>query len=235
VLAACTCTLLKKRIAAFAEAQIPAAHAMASFEGYRPGNESQDRAKKAAMAFAFGYRRGARTKGYVLGGPVGAGKTHLLATTLAHLVLEVGVRARYVEISQLYLRIRRGFQDGKSGGEIIDPLTQFEVLAIDEIGKGRGSPFEMETLDELIARRYNASRTTLFATNYSLRPPERALASGGFSARGTQEILASGKDEERTLCDRVGDRIYSRLCEMCDFIELPPSTPDHRRARQELR
>jgi DNA replication protein DnaC len=31
------------------------------------------------------------------------------------------------------------------------------------------------------------------------------------------------------LCDRVGDRIYSRLCELCEFIEFPTSTNDARR------
>ncbi len=115
----------------------------------------------------------------MLSGPVGTGKTHLLAATLAHLVLEVGVQARYVEISLLYATIRRGFQEGKSGGEIIGPLSEVEVLAIDELGKGRGSPFEMETMDELIARRYNAHRTTLFATNYSLESERKNGAHGG--------------------------------------------------------
>ena len=33
------------------------------------------------------------------------------------------------------------------------------------------------------------------------------------------------------LYDRVGARIYSRLCEMCDPIEFPAGTPDHRRHR----
>jgi DNA replication protein DnaC len=28
----------------------------------------------------------------------------------------------------------------------------------------------------------------------------------------------------------VGDRIYSRLCEMCEFVELPAATPDMRRS-----
>ena len=31
-------------------------------------------------------------------------------------------------------------------------LSEVDLLAIDELGKGRGSPFEMETLDELIGR-----------------------------------------------------------------------------------
>jgi DNA replication protein DnaC len=140
----------------------------------------------------------------------------------------MGVRVSYVEISLLYSQIRRGFQDGKSGGEIIGPLSQVDVLAIDELGKGRGSQFELETLDELIARRYNAGKVTLFATNYSLKAPEERAQRGYV---GTEAALEAGKDS-KLLCDRVGDRIYSRLCEMCDFVEFPAATPDMRRSPQ---
>ncbi len=159
---------------------------------------------------------------------MGTGKTHLLIAALGHLLLEVGVEARYIEISLLYATIRRGFQQGKSGGEIIGPLSEVELLAIDELGKGRGSPFEMETLDELIARRYNAGRTTLFGTNYSLAPPPKQAA----QAFTSQDLKDAGKDS-RLLCDRVGDRIYSRLCEMSEFVQLPAGMPDHRRTVQE--
>ena len=40
--------------------------------------------------------------------------------------------------------------------------------------------------------------------------------------------------EAELLRERVGERIYSRLCEMCTFVELPKDTPDQRRTRQEL-
>jgi len=231
VLGPCSCRLLEQRVAYYSEAKVPAAHAGADFESYRsPIDEAGAKAKRVAQQFAFGYKRGARAHGYILSGPVGSGKTHLLAATLAHVVLEVGARAEYVEISHLYANIRRGFQEGKSGGEIIRPLSEVELLAIDELGKGRMSPFELETMDELISRRYNAGRTTLFATNYSLRPPDRARA----PYLTTDELKQAGK-ESQLLYDRVGDRIYSRLCEMCDFVEMPRGTPDHRRQRQELR
>jgi len=230
VLGPCSCRLLERRVAHFSEAKVPEAHASAEFQSYRPIEEAGARAKEVAQRFALQYRRGARAHGYVLSGPVGTGKTHLLAATLAHVVLEVGARAEYVEISHLYQDIRRGFREGKSGGEIIKPLSEVEVLAIDELGKGRMSPFELETMDELISRRYNAGRTTLFATNYSLRPPERARA----SYLTTEDLKEAGR-ESQLLYDRVGDRIYSRLCEMCDFVELPRTTPDHRRLRQALR
>ncbi|MBL8957802.1 MAG: ATP-binding protein [Myxococcaceae bacterium] len=224
VSAPCQLSKLQGRLGVFNAAQLPAVHSNSEFRTFAPANNEGADALKKARDFAIGWPKSRR--GYVLSGPVGAGKTHLLCATLRHLTIELGVRAAYVEISLLYATIRRGFQEGKSGGEIIKPLSEVELLAIDELGKGRGSPFEMETLDELIARRYNAGKTTLFATNYSLKPPEARQASGYLS---TSELKDSAK-ESKILCDRVGERIYSRLCEMCDFVEFPPTTPDQRRA-----
>ncbi|MGA9525515.1 MAG: ATP-binding protein [Myxococcaceae bacterium] len=235
VLVPCSCRLRVRRVQSFNAAKLPSSVGHATFENFKPAVPEQGRALKAAQAFAYGYSSKIPSRGFVLGGPVGAGKTHLIAAALAHVILESGARAAYVEISLLYATIRRGFQDGKSGGEIIGPLSEVEVLAIDEIGKGRGSPFEMETLDELIARRYNAGRTTLFATNYSLAPEKRVTsvrtAPAGY--RSSAEHKEAAKDSE-LLRERVGERIYSRLCEMCEFVELPPSTPDQRRMRHEM-
>jgi DNA replication protein DnaC len=222
VVGPCATRKLQARVQTFNAAHLPAVQAQASFDTYRPSNGEQHRALQLVRDFAF---RWPSPRGYVLSGPVGTGKTHLMSATLKHLALEAGIRCAYVEISLLYSQIRRGFQDGKSGGEIIGPLSQIEVLAIDELGKGRGSQFELETLDELIARRYNAGKVTLFATNYSLKAPEERSQRGYFS---TESVLESAKDS-KLLCDRVGDRIYSRLCEMCEFVEFPTNTPDVRR------
>jgi DNA replication protein DnaC len=232
VLAPCACRLLEERVRRYSDAAIPGVLAHATFQSFRAFNEAQDHAKQVATHFANAYRRGGEARGFILSGPVGTGKTHLLGAALAHLILEAGARARYVEISLLYATIRRGFQEGKSGGEIIGPLSEIEILAIDELGKGRGSPFELETLDELIARRYNAGRTTLFATNYSLEPskPHHRTTK---AHHATEDTKTAAKESE-LLRDRVGERIYSRLCEMCDFLSLPPGTPDQRRTRQEL-
>ncbi len=212
------------RASAFSAAHLPAVHAQASFDTFRPSNVEQARAVQLAREFAGKYPQ---TRGFVLSGPVGTGKTHLLCATLKHLALELGARVAYVEISLLYAQIRRGFQDGKSGGEIIQPLSQVDVLAIDELGKGRGSAFELDTLDELIARRYNSGRVTLFATNYSLKSPEDRAQRGYL---GTDALVDAAK-ESKILADRVGDRIYSRLCEMCEFVEFPGNTADQRRTK----
>ncbi|MBL8912777.1 MAG: ATP-binding protein [Archangium sp.] len=228
VVTPCPRALLQRRASLFNDVHLPAVHAQASFDSYKPSNAEQAKALETAKAFAINFQNTSR--GYVLSGPVGTGKTHLLCATLKHLTVERGVKSAYVEISLLYSQIRRGFQDGKSGGEIIGPLSQVDVLAIDELGKGRGSQFELETLDELIARRYNAGKITLFATNYSLKAPEDSKVRGYL---GTEGILEASKDS-KLLCDRVGDRIYSRLCEMCEFVEFPMNTADMRRSGPQL-
>ncbi len=222
VTAPCPRSKLLQRIGLFNATHLPAVHAASTFDSYK-GLAEQRQAKERLKEFTYTWPK--RQRGFVLSGPVGTGKTHLLSAALRHLTLEAGVRCGYVEISLLYATIRRGFQEGKSGGEIIGPLSEVTVLAIDELGKGRGSAFELETLDELIARRYNANKVTLFATNYSLKPPEERQQRGYID---TAASLEAGK-ESKLLAERVGDRIYSRLCDMCDFIEFPPTTPDYRR------
>jgi len=75
----------------------------------------------------------------------------------------------------------------------------------------------MDTLDELIARRYNTQATTLFATNLSLaqQAPRRA------SDLGMRDPLEHDPMMQRLLLTKVGPRIYSRLFEMCHAIEYP--------------
>lgn len=232
VLAPCDCMERKTHLSRFTAAGIPARFATADFESYRVKDEVQNRALSEARRFADKYVPGESSTGFILSGPVGTGKTHLLCAVLSHLTLEKGVSTRYQEISFLFQDIRRGFREGKSGGEIVGPLCDVELLAIDELGKGRGSEFEMETLDELIARRYNAGKVTLFATNYSLaseRKPVRSLP--GYVS--SEESLKDSRDSN-LLRARVGERIFSRLFDMCSFVEMPADTNDYRVVRQEL-
>jgi DNA replication protein DnaC len=217
---------MEKRAEAFNQARLPAVHANSTLDNFKGHREEVARAFEVARNFVFKWPS---ERGFIISGPVGTGKTHLLTATLRYLSLELGVRTAYTEISLLFSTIRRGFQKNLSGGDIIQPLADVEVLAIDELGKGRGTPFELDTLDELISRRYNAGRVTLFATNYSLREAE--MRAPGMIRT---EDLQAGALESKWLVDRVGARIYSRLCEMCEFVEFSSSAGDFRRARNSI-
>jgi DNA replication protein DnaC len=151
----------------------------------------------------------------VLYGEVGRGKTHLMVALLRELVLDRGISAKFVEFSHLLADIKQGFDVGQGTGVLLGPLASVGVLAIDELGKGRNTEFEGTVLDELVSRRYNAGLPILATTNFAPGSPTGA-------ARGNAADLdARGRVRNvPTLADRVGDRVYSRLREMCDFVPL---------------
>jgi DNA replication protein DnaC len=218
----CACRHLDERLKIFNLIGIPAAIAKASFETFKGWSPDSARAKATAEDFAKKFRKDAPTKGFLLYGRPGAGKTHLLAATLRWLALEKGIASRYVEFMLLLSDMKAGFGENRSHMDILKPLLFVPVLAIDELGKERGTEWERSMLDELISRRFNSGLATLFATNYFLEErdsPVREQPGARFNTR-SQEF---GRDAEAmTLARRVGDRIYSRLNEMCTFVKLDP-------------
>jgi DNA replication protein DnaC len=83
-------------------------------------------------------------------------------------------------------------------------------------------------LDELISRRFNSGLTTLFATNYFLEA--KAVHEEPGRRVHTRSAAFQAEAEALTLAQRVGDRIYSRLNEMCAFQKLDPGS-DFRKDR----
>jgi DNA replication protein DnaC len=218
----CSCRHLDARIALFNQVGIPAAVAKASFENFKAWSQHANRAKTVAEDFARKFRKDAPTKGFLLYGRPGAGKTHLLVATLRYLALEKGVAGRYVEFMLLLSDIRAGFDEKRSHMEILKPLLSVPVLAIDELGKERGTEWERSMLDELISRRFNSGLATLFATNYFLEEREGVVAEQPGRIVRTRSTDFQREAESMTLARRVGDRIYSRLNEMCTFVKLDP-------------
>lgn len=218
------CGSLDARISAFNGAHIPRKYANSSrFEDFRRlddrgrpiGNlkEVHLRLYNFATAFTPG------DQGFLLWGDVGTGKTHLLATVARYLTIDKGISTRFIEFSHLLSALRQQFDMGRGEGAVLGPLTSVPVLAIDELGKGRNNDWQLSIIDELISKRYNSGLTTLFTTNY----PIEAAKMGADADRAEMRRKATLE----TLRERVGERIYSRLHEMSDFIEI--DSPDFRK------
>lgn len=223
----CQCVLVDRKIRDFNDARLPARYANARLQDFFPhtpgsaAREIDPTARSAAqktLQLVTGFRPGQR--GLLFYGPVGTGKTHLVVAALRYLVIRLGVRVRFVEFMHLLADLRATFGDHGRAEDVMRPLVDVPVLAIDELGKGRGSDWEREVLDELISKRYNAHRTTLFTTNYLVDAPPTAGRAG--FAPGTVARPKRRPDESREMVleERIGTRIHSRLMEMCDAYRI---------------
>jgi DNA replication protein DnaC len=215
---ACDCRFLDQRIARFNEARIPARFARTSLDDYKERDPTQKKAKYAFLQYRDDYTAGQR--GLLVWGKPGVGKTHLVCSLMSYLTLERGISCRYVEFMQLIFDLKKDFAEGRWESSTLSPLLSVEVLLIDELGKGRNSEWEIAVLDELVSSRYNSGKTLLATSNYLPR------ATPGVAAPVTME---GGMRIPGTLDERLGDRIFSRLTEMCQFMEV---TGDDYRARE---
>lgn len=204
-IARCRCQMLPDRIRIFNNAQIPARFAGASFESFDKDLPDAMPGFLAAYRWAKAFRPGQPNRSLMLHGAVGRGKTHLLTAVLRELVFQHGVSVRFVEFTHLLAALKKGFEHGQGQAQTLDALAGVDVLAVDELGKGRRTEWELAIVDELISRRYNGMKVLLGTTNYTPG-----------SATGVQANLAVD-DARHTLGDRIGDRSFSRLMEMADF------------------
>jgi DNA replication protein DnaC len=93
---------------------------------------------------------------------------------------------------------------------LIEPYLKTNVLVIDELAKGRNNEWEQTILDQFISSRYNAAdKLTLFTTNYS---------DDDKMQDDPNELVTSF--QKKSLEEKVGDRIFSRLSQMCDFVKM---------------
>ena len=135
-----------------------------------------------------------------MGGP-GVGKTSLAVGSIAELTLRKAVQCLFTDFFYLLGDLKKAYSGGIPENEIIGPLIEAEILVIDEMGKGKSSEWELNILDQIISNRYNSSKTVLITTNFV-----------------AEDYLPKNSRKTEILEDRVGERIASRLREMCNLF-----------------
>jgi DNA replication protein DnaC len=130
-----------------------------------------------------------------------------------------GVECLFYDYRELLKEIQNSYNPQVNTTElaILRPIFEAEVLVLDELGAVKPTEWVWDTVSHILNTRYNTKRTTIVTTNYKdLPPPE-------FGSRNSALASAERVAKDPTLGERIGERMRSRLHEMCRFIELDGS------------
>jgi DNA replication protein DnaC len=181
-------------------AHVPRRYENCKLQSYRPkqGNASQLKALSYAFKLVRDYP--AVDRGLLFAGPCGVGKTHL-AVAILHGLIEKRVPCLFHEFGALLKEIQDSYNPGQQNSElkVLAPVYEAEVLVLDELGAVKPTEWVRDTMMQVIGRRYNDKKLTVFTTNYS-------------------DSCRTLGDE--TLEDRIGTRMRSRLYEMCKTVAV---------------
>jgi DNA replication protein DnaC len=160
-------------------------------------------------------------KGLLLVGGIGTGKTHLAVGIVKELIATRSCACLFSDYRELLKQIQNSYNDSVQATELqlLRPVFEAEVLVLDELGAVKPSEWVWDTVSLILNTRYNDNRTTIITTNF---PDEPAAAVAELSPRGS----AFAATRRETLGDRIGERMRSRLHEMCRIVKM--DGPDFR-------
>ena len=131
------------------------------------------------------------SRGLLLYGNVGTGKT-FYASCIANALIDKGTRCLVTNFPKLISTLQGMFNDRQT---YIDSLNSFSLLVIDDLGVERDTEYVNEMVTNVIDSRYRIGKPLIVTTNI------------------TKQQLYSTNDIAK-------ERIYSRLIEMCELVEV---------------
>ncbi len=218
----CDCRLRARGGAMIAAARIPKRYEHCELSNFTTDFPGADHTVALAHISAarfvqeFNPRDGA---GLLLVGGIGTGKTHLAVGILKELIATQGSACLFCDYRELLKQIQNSYNDSVQATElqVLRPVFEAEVLLLDELGAVKPSEWVWDTVSLILNTRYNDNRTTLITTNFADEP----------AASVTRSLSpARAATREETLGDRIGERMRSRLHEMCRIVKM--DGPDFR-------
>jgi DNA replication protein DnaC len=210
----CECQEAEREQRRLAAAHIPARYrdcTLDTFEIYHHADRSLAEALLKARRFVEEYPVDTGGRGLLFVGGAGLGKTHLAVGVLQRLVRERGAKGLFCDYRELLKSIQNSYNPEvrTTELELLRPVFAAEVLVLDDLGAQKPNEWVWDTVALILNTRYNDRQTTIITTNYPDLP-------AGAGPKTDAERAA----REDTLGDRIGDRMRSRLAEMCMRVEM---------------
>ncbi len=234
-------------------AEIPKRYADCRFDNYFPSEDAPHlvTALTDAIGYVEKYLERPTAKGLLFQGAPGLGKTHLAIGIIRELIKRASVSCFFCNFASELQKIR----DSMSGDRSLilpRPVYDTDVLILDDFGSQRWSAWVQDQMSNVISARYNDGRATIITTNLADRPSAERHALriatlkklGVMNHKGEIDNWAKTRleecgirftavrDEPETLEDQIGDRLRSRLYEMCTLV--PMYGQDYRRRQATL-
>ncbi len=210
----CDCEFRNRGRSLLAAARIPPRYEHCELEDFDPHFEGAHPSLEKVLLDARGFvgQYPVEKTGLLLIGSVGLGKTHLAVGILKKLILEKGIGCVFYDYRELLKEIQNSYNSTVQTTEldVLRPVFETEVLVLDELGAVKPTEWVGDTVSLILNSRYNAKLTTIITTNFPNGPSAKAEGVDG----------PKRSSREDTLGDRIGDRMLSRLHEMCRPIEL---------------
>jgi DNA replication protein DnaC len=225
---ACECQEMERETRRLSAAHIPERYRHCTLDSFDTGFPGADPslgpAYLMARQFAENYPVDTAGRGLLFVGTIGVGKTHLATGVLQRLVRERGAKCLFCDYRELLKKIQNSYnpQVNTTELELLRPVFSAEVLVLDDLGAQKPNEWVWDTVALILNTRYNDNLSTIVTSNY----PDLPAGSGGLTD-------AEHAAREQTLGDRIGDRMRSRLAEMCVRIKM--AGPDFRQTVKKAR
>ena len=145
------------------------------FKNYSCSTLAQENAIKNCQNFAQEIMVG-NTLNLIMYGNPGTGKTHLSASVIRNIILNSPLAARYYTSAQIAQLMMDTWSDiSKSEDEVIEHLSSFDLLVIDEYGLHDRHEKRLEMVHKVLYSRYDAMKPTLLISNFDIRLLEKDL------------------------------------------------------------
>jgi len=129
-----------------------------------------------------------------ISGSIGAGKTHLSCALLKDFIRKSYGKGQFVTFPNLLSEIKIGFENER-GEDVLLKYLSFDLLVLDDLGTEKFSEWVGEKLFQIIDDRYRNNKFLIITSNLAL-------------------------DDFAKQYGIQGQRIASRINEMCEQIEL---------------